>query len=118
MLDSLGKSHHVCYQQICNYLEAEAIRRLNIDPKDFKPPVHVKGRAPQQPNYTDCGVYCLYCIKGLYENPDRIRSLLVSPQSNNDKHWVSALVTSFRSELLRIFNNKIEEYDAYRKEHA
>jgi hypothetical protein len=44
MLDSFGKDHHVCYQQICNYLKAEAIRRLVIDPKDFKPPVYVKGR--------------------------------------------------------------------------
>jgi Ulp1 family protease len=116
LLDSLGIDRDLCYQQICDYLKAEAANRLNINPQDFKVPVHLKGRSPIQPNNTDCGVYCLYCIKHLYENPDRIQPALISPQPSNDCFWVPELVTQFRRRLVRIFKNKIEEYGAYKKE--
>lgn len=97
-------------------MKAEAINRLKIDPVDFKAPVHIKGRAPLQSNLTDCGVHCLYCIKGLYENPDRIRPVLISPQPSNDNVWAPNLVKLFRYKLRKIFSNKAKEYVAYKKE--
>jgi Ulp1 family protease len=72
LLDSLGFNHDLCCQQVCAYLKEEAVSRLKIDLQDFRAPVYIKGRAPRQHNGIYCGVYCLYCIKGLYQDPDHV----------------------------------------------
>ncbi|KAI8879900.1 cysteine proteinase, partial [Backusella circina FSU 941] len=59
ILDSLGGDRKVVYEQVCQYLKAEATTRLALDHKDFKAPKYVKACVPQQTNLIDCGVYCL-----------------------------------------------------------
>jgi Ulp1 family protease len=115
LLDSLGFNHDLCCQQVCAYLKEEAVNRLKIDLQDFRAPVYIKGRAPRQHNGIDCGVHCLYCIKGLYQDPDHVWPALISPGPSNDSNWVPNLVTRFRQELSSIFKNKTKEYDVYKK---
>ncbi|KAI8879651.1 cysteine proteinase [Backusella circina FSU 941] len=116
ILDSLGGDRKVVYEQVCKYLKAEATTRLDIDRKDFKEPKYVKACVPQQPNLIDCGVYFLYYLKRLFEDPKKVKQALVSSNPKYEDTWVSGQVQFFRRRLVNILRAKAKEYEAYKKE--
>ncbi|KAI8886654.1 cysteine proteinase, partial [Backusella circina FSU 941] len=115
ILDFLGGDRKVVYEQVCKYLKAEATIRLDIDRKDFKAPKYVKTCVPQ-PNLIDCGVYCLYYLKRLFEDPKKVKQALISSNPKNEDAWIPGQVQFFRRSLVNIFKEKAKEYKAYKKE--
>lgn len=81
VIDSLGGTQRHVRESITKYLKAEAKKKYNIEESSFIAPQFVRVESPIQDNHYDCGVYCLYTIKQIYENNMKIMSQIYQKKS-------------------------------------
>lgn len=107
VLDSLGITHGPVKTALRDYLRLEARDkghvRPDVDLKRLGDPLHVDVRVPDQPNFSDCGVYLLHYFDRFFSDPVRFTEISLATRRNlrtevpvHDE-WRSEEVTSKRT---------------------
>ncbi|KAG0755870.1 hypothetical protein G6F57_011824 [Rhizopus arrhizus] len=113
VIDSLGGTQRHVRESITKYLKAEAKKKYNIDESSFIAPQFVRVESPIQDNHYDCGVYCLYTIKQIYENNTKIMSQIYQKKSILDDEQGEA-AKKFRVILYKYMAGKVKEYEKFK----
>lgn len=107
VLDSMGTSHGPVKTALRDYLRLEARDKHHVDAdmdlKRLGDPVHVDVRVPDQPNFSDCGVYLLHYFDRFFSDPDKFFEISIaskrgsSVDSSVHADWRSEDVTTKRA---------------------
>lgn len=107
-LDSLGGSHSATCTNLKKYLMEESRKKKNLEMDDPGKIGMTANKIPMQPNFYDCGVFCLGYVRKFLENPDEfVRGHCQREELLTD--WVDPL--ALRNEL-REFILKVQEEHA------
>ncbi|KAG1041095.1 hypothetical protein G6F43_012170 [Rhizopus delemar] len=113
VIDSLGGSQHYVRDLVTKYLKSEAKKKHKVEESSFITPQFVQVESPIQDNHYDCGVYCLYTIKQIYENNMKTMQQIYQKKSTLDKEQSKA-PKEFRAILYKYMAGKIKEYAKFK----
>lgn len=114
--DSLGCSRSPTIRILRDYLEEEAKskRCTTIDSKEIKG--MTAQQIPQQPNYSDCGLYLLVYLEKFVQDPDTFIRKLLQREMDRSKDW-PVLKSGMLRRRLRSFLDKLHDEEE-REEHG
>ncbi|ORX62171.1 hypothetical protein DM01DRAFT_1073873 [Hesseltinella vesiculosa] len=95
------------------YLAMEAEQRLHIDIDDFEKPSIVSTDVPQQPNYSDCGLFVLHFVEVFFKAADAINRALREKDKRN-RAWQVDEMNDKRHCVRAVFSSISDEYYAFK----
>ena len=122
VLDSLGITHGPVKTALRDYLRLEARDkghvRPDVDLKRLGDPLHVDVRVPDQPNFSDCGIYLLHYFDRFFSDPVLFTEISLAARRNSRTEvpihgaWRSEEVTSKRTWWASIVTNLAKDYSS------
>ena len=120
VLDSLGITHGPVKTALRDYLRLEARDkghvRPDVDLKRLGDPLHVDVRVPDQPNFSDCGVYLLHYFDRFFSDPVLFTEISLAARRNSRTEvpihdaWRSEEVTGKRTWWASIVTDLAKNY--------
>lgn len=120
VLDSLGITHGPVKTALRDYLRLEARDkghvRPDVDLKRLGDPLHVDVRVPDQPNFSDCGVYLLHYFDRFFSDPVLFTEISLAARRNSRTEvpihdaWRSEEVTGKRNWWASIVTDLAKNY--------
>lgn len=120
VLDSLGITHGPVKTALRDYLRLEARDkghvRPDVDLKRLGDPLHVDVRVPDQPNFSDCGVYLLHYFDRFFSDPVLFTEISLAARRNSRTEvpihdaWRSEEVTGKRTWWASIVTDLAKDY--------
>lgn len=109
--DSLGCSRSPTIRILREYLEEEAKskRSTTIDSKEIKG--MTAQQIPQQPNFSDCGLYLLVYLEKFIQDPDTFIKKLLQREMDKNKDWPILKSGVLRRRLRSFLNELYDEED-------
>ena len=122
VLDSLGITHGPVKTALRDYLRLEARDkghvRPDVDLKRLGDPLHVDVRVPDQPNFSDCGVYLLHYFDRFFSDPVLFTEISLAARRNSRTEvpihdaWRSEEVTGKRTWWASIVTDLAKDYSS------
>ena len=122
VLDSLGITHGPVKTALRDYLRLEARDkghvRPDVDLKRLGDPLHVDVRVPDQPNFSDCGIYLLHYFDRFFSDPVLFTEISLAARRNSKTEvpihdaWRSEEVTSKRTWWASIVTDLAKDYSS------
>ena len=120
VLDSLGITHGPVKTALRDYLRLEARDKGHVRPdmdlKRLGDPLHVDVRVPDQPNFSDCGVYLLHYFDRFFSDPVLFTEISLAARRNSRTEvpihdaWRSEEVTGKRTWWASIVTDLAKDY--------
>ena len=122
VLDSLGITHGPVKTALRDYLRLEARDkghvRPDVDLKRLGDPLHVDVRVPDQPNFSDCGIYLLHYFDRFFSDPVLFTEISLAARRNSRTEvpihdaWRSEEVTGKRTWWASIVTDLAKDYSS------
>lgn len=126
VLDSLGITHGPVKTALRDYLRLEARDkghvRPDVDLKRLGDPLHVDVRVPDQPNFSDCGIYLLHYFDRFFSDPVRFTEISLAARRNSrtevpvHDEWRSEEVTTKRAWWASIITDLAKDWIPHDKD--
>ena len=120
VLDSLGITHGPVKTALRDYLRLEARDKGHVRPdmdlKRLGDPLHVDVRVPDQPNFSDCGIYLLHYFDRFFSDPVLFTEISLAARRNSRTEvpihdaWRSEEVTGKRTWWASIVTDLAKDY--------
>jgi len=109
-LDSLGQGHPGTIKRLKLYIIDEIESRLSVEPERPSPiGITAKG-IPEQPNFSDCGLYLIEYFKSFLNDPAGVIETLVRRENTGWLFDPSRMRNELRTTLLNIGQKQSREY--------
>ena len=120
VLDSLGASRGGTVRVLKDYLREEARTKRGGMEFDDGQIQGINAKAPQQSNYSDCGLFLLgYVAKFLEDDPREFIASIIARTYDEDKDWTklvpSAMRANIRKQVQQLHETQEEERQSAKK---